>query len=190
MQIDGKIASVYAQALFELIPEKKDLLDTEQELNDIVAALGQDSQVWAYLASPITDPDEKVSLLDRALQGRISDLLIHFLKTMAWRRRMNALPEIVVSFSSQVDEKIGRKHATIKSARKLSDEDLQGVKATLTKYFNKEIIIKEETRPELIGGLVIDTGDIVIDTSISRKLKQMNKLMKEHKIFGETYYEN
>lgn len=190
MKVDEKIANVYAAALFELITDRTALLDMEQELADLTKALTSDARTWEHLASPVADPQAKEELVVRSVGGKVTKVLENFLRILVRRRRLDVLPSIQVVFNKLLDEKIGRKHALVKTARKLSDADLKNVSKVLSAYFKKEIIIEEKVVPELLGGLVINTGDIVIDSSISRKIKRINTLMKEHKIFGETFYEN
>ncbi|MCB1172239.1 MAG: ATP synthase F1 subunit delta [Leptospiraceae bacterium] len=192
MQVDGKIAAVYASALFELVADRQSqLLEVEETLTNMQAVFAQDAHIWKFFASPVVKPDHKVQVIRKVFAAaNLDKTLVNYLCLLALRRRIDALPEIVREFQELVDEKLARKHVTVASPRPLDARQQEALRKALGDHLKRSIILKEEVRPELIGGLVIHAGDVLIDTSMQSKLKRLRTQMLDQKIFGEKYYEN
>ena len=73
----------------------------------------------------------------------------------------------------------GELNAKLLSSKKLSKEELEKIKSELSKDFKTPIKINYKFDPELIGGLIIQVGSVMVDTSIRNKLRQLEKSMIE-----------
>ena len=63
------------------------------------------------------------------------------------------------------------------SSKKLSTEEMKKIESELSKDFKSALNIDYEYNPDLIGGLIIQVGSVMIDTSIKSKLKQLENKM-------------
>lgn len=196
---DAKIATVYAEALLGLVldntgtdaeQQKTALEALEQELNELLGALREDETVWSFFRSPVVGSTAKQQVFDRVLQKSLSKDLYNFLGVLNTRSRLGHLPAIIEAYVKLADETVGRRRVTVYSAEKLSDSDREQLLAAVKSYFDRNIIMENELKPELIGGLVVRSGDHVLDTSIQSRLKRFKQIMLDQKIAGETYYEN
>ncbi|MCR9144263.1 MAG: ATP synthase F1 subunit delta [bacterium] len=196
---DAKIASVYAEALVELVldqagtgaeGQKTALEALETELGGLIAALQEDSTVWDFFRSPVVGSAAKQKVLDQVLKNSLSKDLYNFTGVLNVRGRLNELPAILAAYTKLADDQVGRRRVTVYSAEKLSDSDREQLLAAVKSYFDRNIIMENELKPELIGGLVVRSGDHVLDTSIQSRLKRFKQIMLDQKIAGETYYEN
>ncbi|MBX7058186.1 MAG: ATP synthase F1 subunit delta [Leptospirales bacterium] len=190
MQSDPKLNNVYAESLVELAEEQKTLEQTDQELREVAALLHADTAVWAFFRSPVMDPAEKVRAMERSLKPALSATLYNFLGVLARRRRFDSLPQIALAFSKLADEKLGRRHVRVQSARALTDSERKDLSEALTAYLKRKVLLDEEVQASLIGGVVVRSGDLVIDSSISSRLKRLRQILLARKVAGEAFYEN
>ena len=74
--------------------------------------------------------------------------------------------------------------------RFLSAQQKEGLQKTLEAYFHAPVVLQLKTKPDLIGGLVIRSGDLLIDTSVQHDLVRLREKLLKQKILGEAFYEN
>ena len=69
--------------------------------------------------------------------------------------------------------------ATVKitTARELPEQEYQGITSSLSKKFGREVFVEKEVNPDIIGGLIVQYGDNIIDGSVVRQLKQYKEMM-------------
>lgn len=190
MVVTEKVANVYAEAVLELAREGSALQEMEQELAGVSAALYQDKTVWKFFTSPLLDVAYKIKVLEKTVKPHVSELTFHFLGVLTRRRRLEYLPEIAVAYGILLDRELKRSRVKVQSAQEMKSEQMEGLKEALGKLFHKEIILQMETNPALIGGMVIQSGDILIDTSVKSSLNVLKKTLLSKKILGKEYYEN
>ena len=194
---DAKIATVYALALLDLILEnsggkdsKAALESAEQELRELHSILQADESTWDFFRSPVVRQADRQRVLDQAFKSTLSKEVYNMLGVLNSRARLDQYPAVVEAFSKLADEKIGRRRVTVFTAEKLSDADREKLQAAVQGYFDRNIVMDQELRPELIGGLVIRSEGHELDTSIQSRLKRFKQIMLDQKIAGEAYYEN
>lgn len=96
-----------------------------------------------------------------------------FVQLLAYNRRLRVLPEISGMFEQLRMEAERTVKAHVTSAAELSPGELENLVAALRKRFDREVEVTTAVDPSLIGGAVIDTGDLVIDGSIRNKLARL-----------------
>ncbi len=185
-----KIATLYAAALIELAREGKFLEEMETELKQSVDIFIKEETVWKFFISPIIRADVKLKIISTVFKKEMRDVVYNFLGVLAARGRMKELPDIVKAYSELLDEELGRMHVSVESASPISEEQARELREVLTKYFKVDTILDIKENPELLGGLIIHSGDMMIDTSIENQLSRMKKILLERKILGEEFYEN
>jgi len=87
--------------------------------------------------------------------------------------RLSVLPEIASQFRALKNAQSGLSDAIVYSAFALDAAALADLSATLEKRFGKNLNLKVELQPELIGGVRVVVGDEVLDTSVKARLEQM-----------------
>ena len=128
------------------------------------AHVAADPRVAALLANPELGRDDAVALL-----APVS----HFLAILAESHRLPLLPEISGMFDALRAEAEHVVKATVTSAAELSAGELDAIKVALRKRFNREVDVTTAVDASLIGGAVIDAGDVVIDGSLKGKLARL-----------------
>lgn len=166
-------AKRYAQAVFELATEQ----GTIERWNDdlaILDALAADEDLAAFFANPGKSESEKIEVLDDALKGaqpearRLGQMLVR-------RRRLPIIPEMVEAYREAVLAHSGVVVAKVTTAIELGVDGEQQVKDQLSTLFGKEVVLKTEVDPSLIGGLVVRVGDNLIDGSVSNSLRRLHE---------------
>ncbi len=183
-----KVASVYAEALLLASVEAGAAADLEAEFKQLEELFHSEGDVWAFFKSPIIDEEKKVELLTKTLKGKIGDTLYAFLCILCQRRRFELFPEILEELKGLMDEHFKRKRVHVLTAVPLSDEQTTQLKTELTQKLKSEVVLEVEEKPEILGGLVIRTGDLKEDSSIKDSLARIHKSLSGKRILGEKYY--
>lgn len=167
------LARPYARAAFALARDNGAFVPWSNALA-FAARVAADPRVAPLLGSPkLTDADA-VALL--AIDGA-SDQLRSFLALLADNRRLALLPEMAGLFEELRAEAERVVKARVTSATELGEGDLAGIKAALKKRFGREVELETAVDASLIGGAVIDAGDVVIDGSLKGKLGRLQSAL-------------
>ena len=116
-------------------------------------------------------------MLGIADQYNFSQTLKNFLGFITVKNRLFFLDQIIDSFLNIVSINRGELKAKLTSSKELSKKELENIQSELSKDFKSPIKIDYIYEPDLIAGLIIQVGSVMIDTSIRSKLKQLEKNM-------------
>jgi len=168
----------YALALYELAKESSDLDKVEIGINGINRLLNESADFREMILSPTIKKEEKQKVIfEIADQNNFSKILKKFLGFLAIKNRLFFLNQIITSFLNFVSSGKGELKAKLSSSRKLSKEELEKIQKELSNNFQTSIKIEYKYDPDLIGGLIIQVGSVMVDTSIKSKLRQIEKNM-------------
>ena len=78
----------------------------------------------------------------------------------------------------------------VRTAVALSNEQVEALKSSIEKYTGQSVIMNVEEDAELLGGMKIRSGDLLIDSSKQSQLASLKQILMTRKILGEEYYEN
>ena len=164
------LARPYARALFLLAKEVG-------QLKDVSEALGFSAHASAVpaVAGLIGNPRATIEqLLGLLVHPEAPDVMRNFLPVLAENGRLALLPDVAAVFEQLRAESEQVVKANITSANPLSDAELKQLTDALKKRFGREVDVQTSVDASLIGGAVIDTGDVVIDGSLRNKLSRLN----------------
>ena len=164
------LARPYARAAFALARESGDLVDWSKALM-VASQLSADPRVMALVAHPALAVADAAGLV--APPGDLDASFQRFLATLAENRRLALLPEIAALFEEFRAEAQRIVRAKITSAQALDDAALSKLRNSLRARFGQDVELQTAIDPNLIGGAVIDTGDVVIDGSVRSKLARL-----------------
>ena len=167
------LARPYARAAFGIARDAGDYASWSNALA-FAARVVADPRVTDLLGSPKLTHADAVSLL--AIDGA-SEQVRSFLALLADNRRLALLPEIAGLFEELRTEAERVVKARVTSATALGAGELEGIKAALKKRFGRDIEIETAVDASLIGGAVIDAGDVVIDGSLKGKLGRLQSAL-------------
>ena len=163
------LARPYARAAFSLARDAGTLPAWSQTLA-FAARVAADPQVAALLGHPKLAAADAVALL--APDGA-ADAFGNFLGLLFDNRRLSLLPEIAGLYDELRFEAERVVKAKVTSAAALPAAELETIKAALRKRFGREVDVEASVDESLIGGAVIDAGDVVIDGSLKGKLGRL-----------------
>ena len=163
------LARPYARAAFAIARDEGKFAPWSDALA-FSARVAADPRVSALLSNPQLSRGDAVALLT---PDATSETYGRFLSLLAEGRRLQQLPEISGLFEQLRAEAEHVVKATVTSAAELSGEELDKIKAALRKRFGRDVEVSTAVDASLIGGAVIDAGDVVIDGSLKGKLSRL-----------------
>ena len=170
----------YAIALYELSKENSELDKVEDEMKKLNKLLDSSADFKEMILSPIVARDDKKNVIFKiADQNNFSETFKKFLGFVAIKNRLFFLGKIIESFLNLVSNNKGELKAKLVSSKKLSIEEQKKIQSELSKDFKSLLNIDYKYDPDLIAGLIIQVGSVMVDTSIKTKLKKLEKNMIE-----------
>lgn len=167
------LARPYARAAFALARDGGQPADWSRALA-FATRVAADPQAQLLLAHPRLSSAEAVDLL--AVDGA-GETFLRFLALLADNRRLPLLADITGLFEQQRAEADHVVKARVTSASALPASEFETIKAALKKRFGREVEIETAIDESLIGGAVIDAGDVVIDGSLKGQLAQLQNAL-------------
>jgi len=168
----------YALALYELAKENSELNKVEDGMDGIKTLLSKSSDFKEMILNPTVTKEEKNKVIIKIVdQYNFCETLKKFLGFLTTKNRLFFLNQIIGSFLDLISSSKGELKAKLLSSKKLSKSELEKIRNELSKDFQSPIKIDYKHDPDLIGGLVIQVGSVMVDASIKSKLRQLQKSM-------------
>ena len=168
----------YAVALYELSKENSELDKVEDGMKSLNKLLNESSDFKEMILSPIVAKEDKKNVIFAiADKNNFSHTLKKFLGFLSIKNRLFFLSKIIESFLNLVSNNKGELKAKLISSKKLSAEEQKKIASELSKDFKFPLNIEYKYDPDLIAGLIIQVGSVMVDTSIKTKLVQLEKNM-------------
>jgi F-type H+-transporting ATPase subunit delta len=181
------IAKRYAKALFEAIPQE--LL--QRELNPTLEILEGMRQIFKtnenfrhLMLSPRFNREKKTevlqSLLESVSSGQFSTTLVKFFDYLVRKNRFQYMPEISRAFSSLVNDYMEIITVPVRTAKEPSVEEKEQIQRGVESVTGRKVAVEWSVDPLLIGGMVAQVGEAVIDGSIKGKLETFRRILLPH----------
>ena len=170
----------YAVGLYELAKENSELNNAEDGMNGLKKLLNDNSDFKEMISNPTAKKEEKKKVISEiADRYNFSQTLKKFLGFITIKNRLFFLDQIIDSFLNIISINKGELKAKLVSSKQLSKKELENIQSELSKDFKSPIKVDYKYDPNLIAGLIIQVGSVMVDTSIKSKLKQLEKNMIE-----------
>lgn len=166
------IARPYARAAFQEASGEKRLGPWADALNT-GAAVVQDTRVQALLGEPLVTPAQLADLVIGIAGDNLNQHGRNFVQTLAENRRLGLLPEIAAIFNELKDAEEGIVDVTVTSAAPLDQQQQLTLSEALSRRLKRQIRLHCEIDPALIGGALIQAGDLVIDGTLRTRLDRI-----------------
>jgi F-type H+-transporting ATPase subunit delta len=179
--IQARIARVYAEALLAAALKQSDADAVDavgEELDEFVeGVLDKNPAIAAYLASPAVGRHAKSAVLEAALSGRASDLLRGLFAVLIHNGRLGLVRGIDAIYGELLDQRAGRVRVKVTAASELSEAQRAALTTTLTTTLKQHPILDVRVDADLLGGMIVQVGDRVIDTSVRTRLQNLRNLL-------------
>ena len=173
-------ADRYSLALYELASENNVLSQVEDQSTSILNLISSSKDFSNLIKDPTNNQDDLLKVIeDIFYNNKFESLLKSFLSFLVTKRRFFYVELILKSFIVTCSQKRGELKAELKSAKELSIDEISKITDELTKNFSSKIKLNYKHDQSLIGGLVVQVGSTMVDTSIKNKLQQIENRMIE-----------
>lgn len=166
------IARPYAEAAFERAQETGRIDVWSQALN-LLCAVASDPQMGEQIANPNVPRERIRDMILQVCGDALPEDVANLLHLLADNARLALIPEIASLFEDRRVAGEGVRHVVVRSAFPVDAEQERKLGESLARRLNAQIELTVEEDPELIGGVEIRAGDLVIDDSVRGKLKQL-----------------
>jgi F-type H+-transporting ATPase subunit delta len=169
-----EIARVYGDALFDVAKESDKLDAIRDQLGEFADAVAESHDLQIFLFSPYFSSQEKREGIAKAVSGAEAELL-NFLELLAEKHRMPAIFRIRDRFDERWAEENRRLEVRLTSAVELDKDVVEHVREEIERQTERNVDLEAEVDPEVLGGLVLRVGNMVLDASIRNKLEKLRK---------------
>lgn len=170
------LARPYAKAAFDYALEQNALADWSRQLNLAATVAGTDKIVRVLTSPTLTTAQHGDALVD-LLGSELSDKPGNFIRTLASNKRLPLLPEIAELFDQFKANQENSVDVEIASAFPLGDDVAERLAQALRGKLKRDVSLSTIVDKSLLGGVVVRSGDVVIDGSIRGRLDKLAKAM-------------
>ncbi|MDY6816799.1 MAG: F0F1 ATP synthase subunit delta [Pseudomonadota bacterium] len=166
------LARPYAKAAFAAAQEHKQLTEWSQVLT-IAGQVTANEDIRQLLANPGLEEQKKAELILEVVKDGITEQVRNFFAVLAENRRLTLLPEIATLFNTYRADLERTVDIDVTAAFELTDKQQQKLAQALSKKLERKVSLAASLDKSLIGGVIIRTGDLVIDASVRGKLNKL-----------------
>ena len=169
-----EIAEVYSRSLFDVAKEQGDLDRIHDELGEFSDALADDHDLQVFFFSPYFSSQEKKDGLGKMIEDA-DENLVRFLELLAERHRMPVLFRIRRAFDDLWRIENKRLPVKVTSAIELDQEMVDDIGKKIEEQTGQRIELSSKVDPDVLGGLVLQVGNMVLDASVRNRLEKLRK---------------
>jgi F-type H+-transporting ATPase subunit delta len=169
-----EIAEVYSRALFDVALEQDVLDDIHDELGQFAEELNENRDLQVFFFSPYFSSQEKKDGIGKMISGADNNF-VRFLELLAERHRMPAIFRIRRDFDELYAEERKLLPVTITSAIELDKGLVKDIRKKIEEQTDRKVDLTTKVDPDVLGGLVLRVGNIVMDGSIRARLERLRK---------------
>lgn len=172
-----RLAGRYAKSLLDLATEQNQVDVVCADMKWLQRVCKTNPDFVAVLRSPVIKPTAKAKIIESISKERVSELTTAFIQLLVRKAREINLPEIINAYIDQFNKLRNIYKVKITTAAPMTDElkeaIMANVRATVTT--NQTFEIETHIKDELIGGFLLETEGTLVDASILRDLKDIQK---------------
>ena len=176
----SETANRYALALYELAKENSELEAVEKDIKEFLSIYNTSVDLKNFIKNPTQSQSSQLEVLNKmSVEMNLSKIINNFLSILVTKRRIFFLNTIFLNFLSLVSKKKGELKAFLISSKNLTNEELKNLNTELSQVMKTTVALNYKVDETLIGGLKIQIGSLMVDTSIKNKLKKYEQIMLE-----------
>jgi F-type H+-transporting ATPase subunit delta len=170
----------YAQAIFELAIEQDQLERWGEDLRFAGQVL-QDPEFQMFLSHAEVPLERKISAVDTVLSD-INPLVRNLISLLVTRGAVKSVHDVQISYQRLVDQYRGRQQVDVTSAVPLDDQELEQITRFVSDLILKEVAVSTHVDESILGGVVIQIGDQLLDGSTRSRLEGLSKRIRSEAI--------
>ena len=166
----------YAQAIFQLAVQQDQVDEWAGELDSISQVL-QDEEFSSFLEHAEVPLAEK----NRSIETVFPDtnpLVRNLVALLISRGSVKLIDDVHLSYSQLVDEYRGRQGVEVTSAVSLDTAELEQISRFVSELIQKEVVVSTEVDETILGGVIIQVGDQLLDGSVRSRLEGLRRQVR------------
>lgn len=171
--MDTRVASRYAQALFDVASKQNIVASVSDDLNGITQVLETDKRFASFMANPAYNRDTKLKLIENVFSDRVTALTMQLLRLLLEKRREGLLAAVADKFEQLRREASNTLFAQVTSAVPLTDAEKKAIVNKLERSSNQQVEATFDEDASLIGGVRVQLGNYVLDGSVQGTLTRL-----------------
>ncbi len=173
------VARRYAQALYQQAEASGQTDAVEADVALLAETFSGSRELAAAVASPVVPREKKQAVLERVFGERLSPTTASFLRLLLDKGREDIVADVADAYRALGDERTGTVEAVVRAAKPLTADETDRLQAALAARTGKTVRLRIQLEPALIGGLVVQVGDVVYDRSVRHQLAQLRDGLAE-----------
>ena len=169
-----EIATVYARSLFEAADDQDKLDEVREQLGQFADALDRDRGLQVFFFSPYFSTQEKVDGLRRAIDGA-EPIFLNFLELLLENHRMPAIFRIRREYDRLWKDRNRLLPVQVTSAVELDEVTVRNIGDRIAEQTGRRVELSSSVEPDILGGIVVQVGNQVLDASIRNRLETLRK---------------
>jgi F-type H+-transporting ATPase subunit delta len=169
-----ELAEVYSRALFDVAKEQDILDEVHEQLGQFTDELDTNRDMQVFFFSPYFSSQEKKDGIGKLIEGA-DENFVRFLELLAERHRMPAIFRIRRAFDRLYAEERKLLPVTVTSAVELEEDTVKEIGRKIEEQTGRKVQLSAKVDPDVIGGLVMRVGNVVMDASIRARLEKLRK---------------
>jgi F-type H+-transporting ATPase subunit delta len=175
------VAARYATALFDLATQARAIEPVSRDMTALKALLASSPDLARLAQAPVFSTEDQRAGMDAILRRiEAAPLTVRFVLTLAKKRRLFALSDIIRAFEELLSRQKGEVYAEVVAARPLSEPEAAELRRALKSKLGRDPRLTAKVDPGLLGGLVVKVGSRMIDSSLRTKLEALRSAMRGH----------
>lgn len=171
------LAAAYARAILDLANQQQQAETIADELRSLKELFQANPTFGLFLRDPAISTEERHNVLDRTFRGRISPLLMNSLAVMNEKGRLGLLADVANEYQAMLDQQQGKIAVKAIVAREMEPELLEEVTQRISTALRKKATVHQAVDESIIGGMILQVDDRLIDASVRTQLQMMRNQM-------------
>jgi ATP synthase F1 delta subunit len=169
-----EIAEVYSRALFDAALEHDVLDRVHDELGEFADALSENREMQVFFFSPYFSSEEKKEGIGKVVTGA-DERLVNFLELLAERHRLPAVFRIRRHLDERWREENKLLPVSVTAAVELDKKLVEEIGDRIERQTGRKVELSSKVDPDVLGGIVLRVGNMVLDASIKNRLERLRK---------------
>jgi F-type H+-transporting ATPase subunit delta len=187
------VGDLYSRVLYDLAEQFGTVEEVREEMTMLGTLAEQEREFLHIMSSPQFSAEYKQSLLNKMFAGKVSELMLNFLLEVENHNRTMYLPQMTAKFAELWNAHHGISIVELTFHENLNPDELANVTQAISGAMGKQVQLKLNVKPDIMGGAVIRYGESVIDNSIKNRLyRAVHTIMdscKQIRIKDEVQYQ-
>ncbi|MDR4507149.1 MAG: ATP synthase F1 subunit delta [Candidatus Brocadiaceae bacterium] len=177
--LDNSVAITFVKALLDVAETQEVSTEIEKDLDLVCEVFTEHEDLKKIISHPSITRDEKKKIIKNVFGKSTSELMNSFLNLLVDRRKEMILDFIPLVYKKVIDEKKGVLKAKVQTAIPLIGDRLKNLTVRLNKLTGKTVEVEVTRNPQILGGVVVEIGNIMIDGSVASRLKNLRTKLME-----------